>query len=348
MEATLAIVRVQLRRLLDNRSACLTLLLLAIGGAWIGTSKTQAETSRVCFVLYWQEDGWVRHLRENLPPGDELGVQVVSVDEFVDDQGLISYPPGSQSIQLRPPKESSDPWTVWCWHDGNLEDFAAATQWFWKTSRNYWKDRLPIEVRTSSLTAQEHPAFAAVRKLLPANQKGIAAMVLLSSTLFCAVFMHTTHLAEQIHDRVLPTVLTKPVSIWTWIRAVSLFHLLLTGVVTAPMIICNWWQEGMLQAVAATMVMAIGYCGLSCAVAFSSRSVTNSTNLLFVYFVISFLALGASLWTTGLPTGVLCAEWSCVALLGGVATSRCWATLLVWSCGCILLGHLSARRWLAT
>lgn len=334
----------QLRRLLSNRSAFLAMLMLAFAGAWIGSIAPQQSAS-TCYVVYWQEDGWVQYLKSNLPENDEVKVQVVPAKQFVNAQGMVSYPPGTQSIQLRPPSNQSKHWTVWCWCDRSPDELEEATQWFWKTSREYFGERLPIEVRTSSFLHTQHPVFSSLRKLMPQSRlgNGITAILLLSTVLFCAAYIPTAHIAEQIHDGVLPTILTKPVSIAHWIGAVSLFHIVLTALIAAPAIVFTSWPSGITQLCIASSLMAIGYCGLSIAASFCSRSVANSTSLILLYFLFSSLALASSLLFSGLPVGALSAEWSYLSILNGNATILTWVTVSTWSLCCLGAAYLATR-----
>jgi|GEM_PF-4767431 len=344
--STMAIMSLQLRRLLSNRSACLTMLMLAVSGAWVGSIVPQ-QPANTCYVVYWKEDGWVQHLKSNLPKNDEVNIQVVPARKFTNAQGVISYPPGTQSIQIRPPSNQSKHWTVWCWCDRSPDELEPATKWFWRTSREYFGERLPIEVRTSSLLHAQHPLFSSLRKLMPQTRlgSGIAAMLLLLTVLFCAAYIQTAHMAEQIHDKVLPTILTKPVSLWRWTGTVGFFHVLLTSLIAAPAIVCTTWQASTIVICVATLLMAIGYCGLAVAVSFCSRSVANSTSLLLLYFLFSSLALATSLLFTGLPIGALSAEWSYLSILNGNATVLTWFTVTVWSLCCLAGAYFAARGW---
>lgn len=353
LNSTLAILSLQFRLLLNNRSACLTFLMLMIAGVWIGRIAPTRPSKPTCYVMYWENDGWVAHLRSNLPAADDLAVEIVPVRRFTDANGTISYPPHSHSIQLRPPSSDSSHWTVWCWYDQNPKELEAGMQWFWKTSRDYWGDRLPIEVRVSSL-AMQNPILQPMQKLAPnTGQNGLAGILLLLGVLFCAGYLQTAHLAEQIHDQVLPTILTKPVSIRQWISSVFVFHILLTVAVAGPTLLCSSWAAGVGQAIVATLITATGYCGLAGTAAFCSKSVANSTSLLVLYFFISGLALASSLLLPSLPIGALSAEWSLLSILGDDATSatttfataRFWVTLVIWAIAWVATGCVAVRRF---
>ena len=345
---TFAILQMQLRLLRSNPSTSVTLLLLAVVGAWFGRfAPPPAEPT--CYVVYWQDDAWVAHLRSRLPQqAGPLKIELAPVQQFTDESGLVLYPRGAHSIQMRPPQAGLDQWTIWYWYSGDrAEVMEPAVRWFWQASREHWGDRLPLEVRSSSLEPTNPLTDVAIQLLPRSNGKaGLAGMLALAAVFFSCAYLQAAHLAEQIHDRVLPTILTKPMTLWHWLGTVSVFHGLIAVLVATPTLWANAWPCGLFRAVEASVLLAIGCSGIAWFASFTSRSVTHSTSLVLLYCLLSGLALASSLVIASLPVGALSAEWSYLTLLVDPnATGRTWVTLLVWSGVCVGVGWWSAFRW---
>src|ERR1700722_3189245 len=48
-----------------------------------------------CYVDYWREDGWVKHLRDNAPADLSRQIKFREIDEATMSGDQIVYPPGS-------------------------------------------------------------------------------------------------------------------------------------------------------------------------------------------------------------------------------------------------------------
>ena len=344
---TFAILQLQLRLLLSNLSACVTLVSLAMVGVWFGRVAPTTDQP-VCYIVYWQDDAWVNHLRARLPHDGPLKIELAPVQQFSDESGLVLYPRGAHSIQMRPPQAGLEQWTIWYWYSGDrAEVIEPAVRWFWQASREHWGDHLPIEVRSSSLEPS-NPLTNVASKLLPKSQgnAGLAGILVLAAMFFSCAYLQTAHLAEQIHDRVLPAILTKPMTLRQWLGAVSSFHFLIGVVVVVPILWANEWPGGFSRAVSASVFIVVGSSGIAWCAAFWSRSVSHSISLILLYGFLSAIALASSLFITAIPVGALSAEWSFLSLLGdSQAAGRAWMTLAVWSVICVAAGAWSVFRW---
>jgi len=159
-EALRALVRHELRLLRQNRVAAMVLvitLLAAFSMRW--RREKAAETAGpACYIVYWQEDDWVRHLRAAIDSLDEQfqpPIRLVAAEQLTDDDGVIRYPRGSHSIQLRPqPTEPGQPqrYLVWYWYDG--ADPAALwpyDHWFWRATHEHFAGERAWDERVSAL-----------------------------------------------------------------------------------------------------------------------------------------------------------------------------------------------------
>lgn len=145
----------ELLRLLNNRGGLAmagvmvisAVLAAAFGDANFSTSMVTGKTQ--CVVDYWQDDGWVAHLRQNVPP--ELAGRI-TFRSLAGKKGTIGYPLGAVGIQMRPiePEEGEREEVdadgppprikVWVWYpDPDGASAAPFEIWFWQQSRAYFE-----------------------------------------------------------------------------------------------------------------------------------------------------------------------------------------------------------------
>lgn len=159
------LVHKELLRLLNNRGGLAmagvivlaAVLAAAFGDASFSTSMVTGGTQ--CIIDHWEDDDWVAHLRDNVPPhlADRVRFRSLAGKE-----GAIGYPLGAVGIQIRPwdddptqaEAEASEPsppaadrFRVWVWYPD--PDGAAAAPfelWFWTESRRYFRARAALAV----------------------------------------------------------------------------------------------------------------------------------------------------------------------------------------------------------
>jgi len=150
----------ELLRLLNNKgglamSAVMifaAVLAAVFGDTTMSTSMVTGQTQ--CVVDYWQDGGWVEHLKDNVP--DHLAGRI-SFRSLAGHEGTISYPLGAVGIQLRPVDHASEDgvppepgkadgspsqFKVWVWYPD--PDGAAAAPfeiWFWQESWRFFSER---------------------------------------------------------------------------------------------------------------------------------------------------------------------------------------------------------------
>ncbi len=132
----------ELLRLLNNRGGLAmtavmvvaAVLAAAFGDATLASLEMRAGAPQ-CIVDYWQEDGWVKHLKASVPASLEGRVRFRSLEGK---QGTIGYPPGVAAIQLRPPSDG-ERFKIWVWYpDRDGAAVAPFEVWFWSETRRYF------------------------------------------------------------------------------------------------------------------------------------------------------------------------------------------------------------------
>jgi hypothetical protein len=259
-----ALLRHQLRLLAQNRSACLVLLMFAALAAF--GQRIEEPQSPVCYILYWQDDPWIQRLKAELPtPHQGLAIEVVPVERFANEDGLIEYPDGAHSIQLRPPTDERDYWVIWFWYSGaRAEVLNPVADWFWSATQRHFGDPIPMHVRVSSL----HPKLAildiagpAVRSFVDDGQwKGLTVWV---AIFFCGCYLPAMALAQQRENRTLYSLVTTPVG-WAGVcLSTSGFYFALTAIVSLSLAIALGYRAGVglwaTVLLAAAVYVAVGF-----------------------------------------------------------------------------------------
>src|SRR5262245_13614699 len=137
----------EIRRQLANRGglalaallvvAALLMTLFSKDGGHAGALTGGVE---YCFVDYWGEDGWVRHLRANVPADLQRQIKFRDVNLEASPGELLTYPAGSGAIQMRPPRQTGGQPKIWIWQPStnSLLPFEA---WFWRESARYYQQQ---------------------------------------------------------------------------------------------------------------------------------------------------------------------------------------------------------------
>lgn len=133
----------ELRRLAANRGA---LVLLALLGAVAGLSRfldaappILVSSAQGCFVDYWHEDAWVRHLKAHVPAPLQGRVHFRALEDLPQRDETLVYPQGHGAIQLRTVRaQDRDGVLVWIWYPGtDPTALAVFESWFWQESLNF-------------------------------------------------------------------------------------------------------------------------------------------------------------------------------------------------------------------
>ena len=281
-----SLLRFQMRILANNRPACVVLACLAV--ASVLPMPQRKASSDTCYILFWQEDVWVQRLRteletrtENEPP-----IEIVPAERFVGEDGLIQYPMGTHSIQIRPPERPGDHWTVWCWYSGtdpSVLDRPAA--WFWKVTREHFGEALPLEVRYSALNVLfDWPGNVSSVWSDFSRRMGTWSFVLWMALVFCACYLPALSLAQQRESRSIVTLVTAPVG---WSGAVLSIGVFYTGIAVVVGILLAQRVQGGLVLLPLVALATGAYLGVGLCIGCSARTVGSASGGVILYSLVS-------------------------------------------------------------
>jgi hypothetical protein len=111
-----------------------------------------------CFIDYWQDDGWVQHLRNNVPSDLAPQIQFRHESQAQRSGGLLVYAAHTGAIQMRV-RRSDDGKTqtkIWVWYpDSDGSALAPYERWFWRESTRYFQQQAALAQQKSSVTSTE-------------------------------------------------------------------------------------------------------------------------------------------------------------------------------------------------
>lgn len=355
--ATFALVCHEARVLRQNRLACVVLAMLPLVALFlrIDRERTPPAAKGVCYVLYWAEDEFVRFLRrEAADPklNGDLKIEIQPAGALTGDDGMIRYPPGSHSIQLRTPER-----VVWYWHSGS--DPAAmwpCIEWFQRAALRHFGSHGDWQVQTSSM----RPEFVVLGKQTRITWDSIRNPDVMDPLLvwlgmfFAACHLPKLSLAESIAARTLLSIAVTPAGFPGAARAMLWFYgSVALGVTAATAAILRPDMLNQLTFWASCICSTVLYLGVAFAVGSACRSVASASIGTMVYLAASglwyALVMGASRFVGGVPATTLVPEAAFLELLQSVwngqsgsiislASVACWAVF--WSA----IGEISYRR----
>ncbi|MBI3408289.1 MAG: ABC transporter permease [Planctomycetes bacterium] len=142
----------EVRRQLANRGGLalaallvVAALLLSVFGNDGGPSASMIGDVESCYVDYWRDDGWVQHLRANVPPELKRNVTFRDVNHLSDRQlpgGRLVYPRSSGAIQMR--MIQGDDGRIRrriCVWQPRVGDMSPYETWFWRESARYFQQQ---------------------------------------------------------------------------------------------------------------------------------------------------------------------------------------------------------------
>jgi hypothetical protein len=136
-------------------------LLLSFFGKNDGAAAGLVGGVRRCFVDYEENNTWVEHLRQNVPPELKTQIEFRSVPDTFARGATITYPPNSGGIQIRKldPGPQGPRYKIWMWHPGKDGDALAPFEaWFWKESQRYFAER--ANAKMEEISPEVHKSFA--------------------------------------------------------------------------------------------------------------------------------------------------------------------------------------------
>lgn len=100
-----------------------------------------------CYIDYWQDDAWVKHLRKNVPADLQRQITFRQVANIATEGQTLTYPVGSAAIQMRTQTDANGRTStkIWCWDsDSDGSALAPYELWFWRESARYFQEQLAI------------------------------------------------------------------------------------------------------------------------------------------------------------------------------------------------------------
>ena len=321
----ISLLRLQLRILTSNRAACMVVLLLFVAAFVVGRPKPPTDDG-TCYVLYWDEDSWVERLRAEIPPRgmDDPRIDVRPVEQFLDSRGVICYPRGAHSIQLRPPDGSRSHWLVWYWYSGsNPQAMDAAVDWFWKVTHDHFHEAVPLHVRVSPLETGV-PLMRSMRiGLLDHVEDSSKRCIVWAALFFCGCYLPMVSISQQRERGTILSLIVTPAGWRSVAVAMCLFHAALT-LVAVGLIVAFLDLGGISANLWMAMVCGVtSYLGVAFFIASWCNSVASAGAGLSLYLMVGGLAPALSHffpsnWIAGL--GGLSIEAQLFTVLGSAAS----------------------------
>lgn len=154
------LVKETLRHLAERGGIFLSSLLIAASLLVSLFGREDTATSdllsgvRRCYVDFWEDTPWVRHLRAH-PPAVKMDIRFRPVERVVvDERGVIAYDQSTAAIQIRNNGKDANGrnrYLVMFWQPGKDPSVIAPyAEWFWKeTLRYYQQQEMSVEIETS-------------------------------------------------------------------------------------------------------------------------------------------------------------------------------------------------------
>ncbi len=356
--ATIALVQHELRILWQNRMACVVLAMTLLTAIFlrIDRNRTPPAARDVCYILYWNDDDFVEELRKQVVDPEQTGglkFEVLPAAALTGADGIIRYPPGSHSIQLRSPER-----VVWYWHSGS--DPAAMwphIEWFQQAAMRHFGRHAGWRVQTSPMK----PELLVVGKQTRVTLESIREPEVMDAALvwlvifFAACHLPKLSLAESIANRTLVSIVVTPAGWAGQARAIQFFYgllALLSAIVIAAILRPSALASGTFWS--ATLFAIILYLGVAFTIGTWCRSVASASIGTMVYLtasgIVYALVIGAARIFDGTPATTLVPEAGLLESLqqswgeGGAIRPFTLAGLMCWAVIWSALGEISYRR----
>ena len=183
-----------------------------------------------CFVDYWQNDAWIKHLESHVP--DELrgSLRFRQVPRVMGDHEQLVYPPGTGAIQIRPNgTEAGQPrFLIWLWQpSGDETGLTPFESWFWKESYAYFQEQAAPILAESGDLANRAPILEQRRTALSGGldaKTGITTALVLFAVFFVCVYLLPSLTCEERERGVLVAQALSPATAREILAAKFLFY----------------------------------------------------------------------------------------------------------------------------
>jgi hypothetical protein len=186
-----------------------------------------------CYLDYWQDDDWVRHLRGSVPEELRARVKFRDVRTLGANETLL-YPSRAGAIQLRPlPSDGPPRFKVWLWHpDEDGSSLAAYEAWFWRASAEHFRRQAAALTGAAAVELEEERSqFRGGVDM----RVSITAALILFALFFSCVYLLPALMCEERERGVLLAQALSPASPLEIFAAKLLFYPLV-GIVLAAIL----------------------------------------------------------------------------------------------------------------
>ncbi len=288
-----------------------------------------------CFVDYWHEDDWLRHLRDHVPA--ELSRRIRFrylpglAESLTTRGGQLVYPPGSGAIQIRQRTLGDGrrvPHVVF-WHAGDAGSLAPYEAWFWRETARYCERQAARAGLDAPRIHHEYMALTGTADMRSSVTTGLVLFALF----FACVYLMPSLMCEERERGILLAQALSPASALEILTAKFLFYpaagmalaALLAGIAN-PAVLAEplFWL-----ALAAAALGALGI-GLTIASLARTQRTASMGALCYMLVVALFLFICQQGNIPGLP--YLAVEYHCPrilhAALGGAVAWYHWGNLI--------------------
>lgn len=223
-------------RHLANRGGIALALLLVVAALLLSMfrrSDAPAESLLAgvqhCFVDFWEDGPWVRHLRAHVPVELRGQIQFRAAADASTLQGRIVYPAGAGAIQIRPIGQSDGVprYKVWIWQPADASGMAPFKEWFWKESQHYAQLRAAAVLNPQERLAFAVPELEEEQSVLEGgldSRSGIATALVIFALFFICVYLLPSLTCEERERGVLLAQALSPASPLEILTAKLLFY----------------------------------------------------------------------------------------------------------------------------
>jgi hypothetical protein len=195
-------------------------LLMTLFGRQRDAGDTMLGGVEWCFVDYWNEDAWVRHLRASVPEELHERIKFRNVPKATGPGETITYPSRAGAIQLRPLEDGG--FKIWFWHpDENGASLAAFEAWFWRATAQHF------QVQAAATSGVVPALFEEERSQLRGGvdmRVSITAALILFALFFSCVYLLPALMCEERERGVLLAQALSPASPLEIFAAKLLFY----------------------------------------------------------------------------------------------------------------------------
>lgn len=348
-------------RQLANRGGIVLALLLVVAALLMtffakegGQAGVLGGGIETCYVDYWQDSDWVKHLRRNVPPEWQRQITFRKADDVPQTDGLLTYPVGAGAIQMRTQTgpDGNKFMEISLWNPpGDGDPMAPFELWFWRESARFFQQRAArAELKNEQLSkgllqdvvstlAGKSPATGPIETKRDQLKGGfdmrlaVTSALVLFALFFSCVYLLPSLMCEEHERGVLLAQALSPASPVEILAAKFLFYPIVgvaLGAVLAgiskPAVLTNGFFWLVL------IVASLGSLGIGLTIASMARTQRTASMgaLCYMLVVALFLFICQQGGIGGLP--VIALEYHCPRMLDAVLGDRVqwihWLNLL--------------------